>query len=132
MAASEEFHLHKCTPEMRAWYKSLRSFMISLGDDVTFRPTSSYVGFWRELPMRKDRVFAYVNFRLYSNSGEGPAGPHLTVDIPRPTANVAYELGFIQPSKLRGWKTNIVRIWIDSTDDAHRAMQFIAQAYEDV
>jgi hypothetical protein len=132
MVASEELHLQKCTPEMRAWYESLKYFMLGLGTDVTFKPTDWYVGFWRVPSGRKGRIFAYVNFRLYSSSGEGPGGPHLMVEIPKLTANVVYELGFIQPSKLRGWKKDIERIWVDSNDDAQRARQFIAQAYEKV
>ena len=132
MAASEELHLQKCTPEMRAWYEPLKLFMIGLGTDVTVRPTNWYVGFWRMPSGRKGRIFAYVNFRLYSNSGEGPTQPHLMVDIPKLSANVVYELGFIQPSKLRSWKKDMERIWVDSKDDAHRAKQFIAQAYEEV
>ena len=132
VAASEELHLRKCTPEMRAWYSNLKSFMLGLGHDVTFRPTNQYVGFWRAPGGRKQRIFAYVNFRRYSTSSEGPSGPHLTIDIPKLSVCVAYEPGLIQPSNLEGWKEDLERIWVDSHDDAERVKRFIAQAYEEV
>lgn len=112
-----EQSLKEASKELLELYESLRSFLISLGDDVQERKLKVYIAF------KRIKNFATVNV----NSGK----QNLYVQLRLSPAEVQLESGFIEDvSEIGTWGTGDVRITINNLADLDRAKPLIQKSYE--
>ncbi len=116
---SEEDHIEKFTPEMRGWYRSLKHFILNLGDDTDIRSRVAYIAFRRR---KGQKTLAYFNCYPTQNA--------LVIDIPRPPGGVPLEPGFLSdpPGKLKGI---VLRMRVDSAADVERAKPHLERSYRE-
>jgi predicted transport protein len=110
--------IDEAPPPLRDLYESVAAYLNSLGDDVTVKPTETYVAF------RRIKNFACVEIR----NQMGKILVYAKID----PATVQPEPGFIRDvRKIGHFGTGDLEITISSSDELERAKSLLERAYNE-
>jgi predicted transport protein len=103
--------------EVQSWFETIKAFMLTLGDDVQFKPTKVYFAF------RRIKNFASVEI--------SPQARKVTVYVKLRVEDVQFQPGFTRDvTNVGHFGTGNVQIVIDSHADLLAAQPLIQRSYE--
>lgn len=118
LSEDEESHANLCVRETQGWYFDLRSFALSLGNDVQLKAFKNYTSFKRT--HRGAKTFAWFNCR--------PSFSGIDIDL-RQFPDGEPDGVFMAPLTAGGFRKELWKVRVRSAEDVKRAKDVLAKSY---